>query len=148
MTDTADYDYDLPHELIAQFPVESRADARLMIVNRQEATIEHAHVRDLPDYLERGDALVMNNTKVIPASLSGYRSKTRGRWNGLYLGSDASGLWRMLCRTRGKMQPGETVMLCDRESRDHSLLTMVARLDGGEWAAKPERRGSAQGLVG
>ena len=137
MTSAAEYDYDLPKELIAQFPAENRADARLMVIDRESASIEHAHVRDLPDYLNRGDALVFNNSKVIPAALSGYRMKTRGRWQGLFLDADENGCWRMLCRTRGKMQPGETVMLADREARDHSQLTMVRKQDGGEWIAKP-----------
>jgi len=148
MTDAAEYDYELPQELIAQFPLENRADARLMVLDRASGSIEHAHVRDLPDYVERGDALVTNDSRVIPATLSGYRTKTRGRWQGLYLDADENGLWRMLCRTRGKIQPGETVMLIDREARDHSLLTLVAKLDGGQWAAKPEREGTPLDLLG
>jgi S-adenosylmethionine:tRNA ribosyltransferase-isomerase len=147
MTNAADYDYELPKELIAQFPVESRADARLMVVDRKAGTVDHAHVRDLPDYLNRGDAIVFNNSKVIPAALSGYRTKTRGRWQGLFLDSDENGLWRMLCRTRGKMEEGETVMLTDREARDHSLLTLVSKLDGGQWVAKPAGEGTAFDLL-
>jgi S-adenosylmethionine:tRNA ribosyltransferase-isomerase len=148
MTAASDYDYDLPQELIAQFPLENRADARLMVIDRESGSIEHTHVRDLPDYLERGDALVTNDSRVIPATLSGYRTKTRGRWQGLFLDADEHGLWRMLCRTRGKMQPGETVMLVDREARDHSLLTMVAKLEDGQWAAKPECEGTPWDLLG
>ena len=91
MISAADYDYELPKELIAQFPAENRADARLMVIDRELATVEHAHVRDLPDYLNRSDALVFNNSKVIPAALSGYRTKTRGRWQGLFLDADENG---------------------------------------------------------
>ena len=147
MTSAADYDYELPKELIAQFPVESRADARLMVIDRQAGSIDHAHVRDLADYLKRGDALVFNNSKVIPAAVSGYRTKTRGRWQGLFLAADENGCWRMLCRTRGKMQPGETVMMTDREARDHSSLTLISKLDEGQWIAKPAGEATAFDLL-
>lgn len=147
MTGITAYDYDLPHELIAQFPLPQRADARLMVVDRRASSIEHAHVRDLGDYVQRHDALVMNNSQVIPAALAGYRTKTGGRWRGLFLGADEQGLWRMLCRTRGKIQPGETVMLQDREARDHSLLHLVAKLDDGQWAARPDQAATPLDLL-
>ena len=111
------YNYDLPHDLIAQEPLQHRADARLMVVNRQIGTIEHRYVRDLPELLHGGDTLVLNNTRVVPASLVGYRTLTGGRWQGLFLSVDEQGQWRILCKTRGKMSPGESVTLRDREGR-------------------------------
>jgi len=66
---TAKFDYDLPPELIAQHPTPERTAARLMIVDRQAGTLAHAQVRDLPGYLWRGDLLVVNDTRVIPARL-------------------------------------------------------------------------------
>ena len=62
----AAYDYHLPAELIAQHPLARRSDARLMLVDRRRDTIDHYHVRDLPQLLARGDCLVLNNTRVVP----------------------------------------------------------------------------------
>ncbi len=74
----SDYDYDLPKELIAQQPLAVRSDSRLMIVDRQRQSIEHRFFRDLPDFLNEGDALVLNDSRVVPAKLTGYRKETRG----------------------------------------------------------------------
>lgn len=146
MTRTDDYDYELPKELIAQHPLATRTDARLLVVDRAQQSLTHAHIRDLPDFLRPSDALVLNDTKVLPARLKGYRLSTRGRWQGLYLSSD-HGLWRILGKTRGRLQEGEQVVLEDREGRDAFPLTMVRRLDKGEWVAKPEVDGSFVDLL-
>ena len=68
-----DFDYNLPQELIAQFPIEKRDESRLMVLDRKEHTIEHKIFKDIIDYLEPGDCLVRNNTKVIPARLYGQK---------------------------------------------------------------------------
>ena len=70
---TADFDYFLPEELIAQTPVEPRDHSRLMVVHRNDGTREHKHFYDILDYLNTGDALVINETKVIPARLLGVK---------------------------------------------------------------------------
>jgi S-adenosylmethionine:tRNA ribosyltransferase-isomerase len=137
MTRTADYEFELPRELIAQFPLARRTDARLLIVNRRERSLTHAHVRDLPELLHAKDAIVLNDTRVIPARLAGYRLRTKGRWQGLFL-SASEQVWRVLGKTRGRLQPGETIVLQDRSARDSMRLTMVANLGGGEWAARPD----------
>ncbi len=138
MDELAAYDYPLPKELIAQEPLVRRTDARLMVVDRQKGTIEHANIFDLPSILLPGDCLTLNDTRVVPARLTGFRTKTGGRWNGLFLADDGEGNLRMLGRTRGKIQPGETITLQDREGRNDILLHLVTRLDNGEWAARPE----------
>ncbi len=137
-TPISSYNFDLPKELIAQEPLQNREDARLMIVDRGTNTIEHGHVRDLTDWLNPGDCLVINDTKVILAKLVGYRSKTGGRWQGLFLEHDqTSGVWRVLCKTRGNIQPGEQVTLQDRSGADRCNFVLLARLENGCWAAKP-----------
>ena len=95
------YDYELPKELIAQHPLSNREDARLMTIDRSSDSIGHHYVRDLDGLLRRGDCLVLNNTKVIPAKLVGFRTLTGGRWQGLFLEADQNGNWRVLCKTRG-----------------------------------------------
>ena len=64
---TSDFYYDLPEELIAQDPLEQRSDSRLMVIGRESGEISHKHFYDIIDYLNPGDCLVINNTKVIPA---------------------------------------------------------------------------------
>lgn len=138
MTDIADYDYKLPPDLIAQYPLRQRADARLMVVRRATQSWEHLHVRDLPSLLAAGDCLVVNRSRVIPARLVGVRADTGGRWEGLYLGSDQEGHWRVVFRTRGKLQPGHRIVLRDADGRDRLVLVMILPLGDGQWAARAE----------
>jgi S-adenosylmethionine:tRNA ribosyltransferase-isomerase len=132
------YDYELPKDLIAQRPLPQRSDARLMIVDRRRATLDHAHVRDLAEYLDAGDCLVLNDTRVIPARLVGHRQRTGGRWDGLFVSQDSRGLWRVLGKTRGRLNVGERIMLEDREKLRRIALVLVTRLEDGSWVARPE----------
>lgn len=138
MTNVDQYDYELPKDLIAQEPLRNRSDARLMVIDRQTETIEHYHIRDLPDLVRPGDAMVLNNTRVLPAKLVGYRTTTGGRWTGLFLEADDQGIARVLAKTRGKVQPGDTVTLQTRNGVDDIRLQLLARLSGGAWAVRPE----------
>jgi S-adenosylmethionine:tRNA ribosyltransferase-isomerase len=137
MDELAQYDYELPRDAIAQHPLPRRTDARLLVLNRQRGSIEHSYVRDLTDWLRPGDALVLNDTRVIPARVCGYRERTRGRWEGLFLREDtASGCWEMLSKTRGQLQPGERIVVQDRDARDAMCLEVVARLSEGKLAVR------------
>jgi S-adenosylmethionine:tRNA ribosyltransferase-isomerase len=138
MSEIDQYDYSLPKERIAQHPLERRGDAKLLVVNRAEQSLTHLHVRDLPELLQKEDCLVLNDTKVVPAKLVGYRNQTRGRWQGLFLSADPSGAWRLLCKTRGKMTPGETITLVNRQWQDAVGLRLVHRQEDGVWVARPE----------
>ena len=138
MSELDQYDYELPTELIAQEPLVNRADARLLVVHRAENRISHSHIRNLPEILNPGDCVVYNNTRVVPARLIGYRDKTRGRWEGLFLSVDESGGWKLLCKTRGKPSPGEVITVVDRQIRDAASLRLIARLAGGVWLVRPE----------
>lgn len=131
-------DYQVPRQLVAQEPLRHRADARLMVVDRQRQLIEHHHVRDLPHLLKVGDRLVLNDTKVIQAQLAGTRVQTGGRWQGLYIESMPEGHWKLLCKTRGRLSPGEAVMLRDREGRPGVKLWLMERLNEGQWLAHVE----------
>lgn len=138
------FDYDLPRELIAQEPLANRTDARLMVVDRGEQRITHWHVRDLPEILQPGDQLVLNNTKVIPAQLVGRRQATGGQWQGLFLRAEPQGHWRIVCKTRGRLSPGDAIELLDREGRAAITLWLLDRLDGGQWLAHPGQPGEPQ----
>ncbi|HYO24582.1 MAG TPA: tRNA preQ1(34) S-adenosylmethionine ribosyltransferase-isomerase QueA [Lacipirellulaceae bacterium] len=129
-------DYDLPPELVAQEPLRNRADARLMIVDRRRGSIDHAHVRDLPELLRSSDRLVLNDTRVVPAQLRGTRIETGGRWQGLFLGTLPDGEWKLLCKTRGHLRAPEPVTLLDRDGRAAAKLWLIERLDDGQWRAR------------
>jgi len=141
MTQISDYDYELPRDLIAQHPLATRSDARLMIVDRGRNTIDHAYIRDLPELLQPTDLLVVNDTRVIPARLVGRRERTGARWSGLYLQSDEHGVWQILSKTRGKLEAGEAIQVLSWDLRDTIRLRLVMPLDGGAWAVRPEPLG-------
>ncbi|MCC7474560.1 MAG: tRNA preQ1(34) S-adenosylmethionine ribosyltransferase-isomerase QueA [Pirellulales bacterium] len=141
------FEYDLPRRLIAQEPLQNRADARLMLVDRARQLIEHYHVRDLPQMLAPGDRLVLNDTRVLAAQLAGTRAKTGGRWQGLYLESTPEGNWKILCKTRGRLEPGETISLRDREGRLALKLWLLERLAGGQWLAHAQTEEPTETLL-
>ncbi|MGE0696171.1 MAG: tRNA preQ1(34) S-adenosylmethionine ribosyltransferase-isomerase QueA [Pirellulales bacterium] len=138
MLSLAEYDYQLPRELIAQHPPARRSDARLLVVDRARAALQHYHIRDLPTLLRAGDVLVLNDTRVIPARLVGFRERTGGRWEGLFLSADGHGPWRLLAKTRGKLAPGEQVVLVNERLQPVFRLRMLAREADGSWVALPE----------
>ncbi len=131
-------EYTLPPELVAQEPLNNRTDARLMIVDRQRGELNHHHIRDLPRILQPGDRIVLNDTKVIPAQLRGERAKTGGRWQGLFLGTNDAGDWSLVCKTRGRLQPMEKVILHDRDGKPAVTLWLLEQIGDGEWLARPE----------
>lgn len=138
MAESDQYDYELPRELIAQFPLARRTDARLMVVRRQDQSISHYYVRDLPELLRAGDCLVLNDTRVVPARLIGRRVATGGRWEGLFLESDRHGLWHLLGKTRGHLAEGELITLQNAEGENDVQLRLAAPQPDGSWIAKPE----------
>lgn len=138
----SDYEYELPKHLIAQHPLQKRTDARLLVVDRANGDITHQHVRDLPNLLRQGDALVINDTRVIPARLVGFRASTGGRWEGLFLSADENGNWRLLAKTRGKQQPGESIALTNERLQEVFRLRLVLKEPGGSWIARPEAPGA------
>jgi S-adenosylmethionine:tRNA ribosyltransferase-isomerase len=137
MSELADYDYELPEHLIAQSPVAHRVDARLLMVDRRRNTLEHKHIRDLPEVLRPGDCLVINDTRVVPARLVGRRYPTGGHWEGLFVESSPDGLWRILCRSRGRLKPGDTITLVNAQGQEDAQFQLGVREADGTWIAKP-----------
>ena len=105
-----EYDFELPRELIAQEPTTRRTDSRMMVIHRATGNIDHVSVRDLPSFLRAGDAMVVNDSRVIPARLIGFRAQTRGRWEGLFL-REENGVAELICKTRGRIQVGEEIVI-------------------------------------
>ncbi len=173
MSDADLYDYALPEELIAQQPLARRSDARLLHVRRADSEFSHRHVRDLPTMLRRGDLVVVNDTRVVPARLVGHREGTGGKWEGLFLSADTEvGTWQILAQTRGRPAVGERVVLYqrpdeqtdrareDRPVRPHDwleagagetdcpvVLELLARGSGGTWIVRPTVTGPAHVLL-
>lgn len=137
MTDPAQYDYELPKELIAQWPIAPRDDARMMVVDRRGQSITHWHVRNLHELLRPNDVVVVNDTRVVPARLIGTRDLTRGGWEGLFLSIDERGWWRILAKTRGKPHAGETITLMNRFGREDIRIRLVSKDDEGVWTIEP-----------
>ena len=105
----ADFNYDLPKELIAQVPIKKRDEARLMILDKKNKTIEHKQFKDILDYLEPGDCLVRNNTKVIPARLYGTKEETGAKVEFLLLKQLEKDIWEVMVRPGKKLMPGAKV---------------------------------------
>ena len=111
---TRDFWYDLPEELIAQTPLEKRDMSRLMCLNRETGEIGHKHFYDIIDYLQPGDCLVMNDSRVLPARLLGHRP-TGGAVEVLLLRDLGNRCWECLCKPGRKMQVGNTVIFGNGE---------------------------------
>ena len=111
---THDFYYDLPEELIAQTPLEKRDTSRLLCLNRETGEWEHKHFYDIIDYLNPGDCLVMNDSRVLPARLLGHRP-TGGAVEVLLLRDLGDRCWECLCKPGRKMQVGSEVIFGNGE---------------------------------
>jgi S-adenosylmethionine:tRNA ribosyltransferase-isomerase len=122
-----DFQYELPESLIAQQPAEKRTGSRLMVLDREKRTIEHRQFEDLAEYLKRGDCIVLNNTKVIPARLLGNRPGSIARVEFLLLEKKSPTAWEVLVSPGRKARPGDRVVFGD------GILTasVVGVLEGG-----------------
>ncbi len=118
-----DFDYDLPKELIAQTPIKKRDESRLMVLDRKEHTIEHRKFKDIIDYLEPGDVLVRNNTKVIPARLYGEK-ETGAKVEFLLLNNIEKDIWECIVRPGNKLHAGAKVSFGDGILKAEVLDTM------------------------
>jgi len=108
---TADFDFELPPELIAQHPAARREQSRMLVVRRQEGTLEHRHFFDLPQYLGKGDLLVVNNTRVIPARVFGRKPATGGKVEILLLEEILPGTWDILLHASRRPKVGSLITL-------------------------------------
>lgn len=111
---TSDFFYDLPEELIAQTPLAKRDNSRLMVLNKETGEITHKHFYDVTDYLQPGDCLVMNDSRVLPARLLGHRP-TGGAVEVLLLRDLGNKKWECLCKPGRKMQVGNEVIFGNGE---------------------------------
>lgn len=108
-----EFDYELPEELIAQKPADKRDASRLMVVHRESHTLEHKHFFDILDYLNEGDVLVLNNSKVLPARLYGVKEGTGAKIEFLLIKRIEGDTWETMVRPGRRMKPGDSVIFCE-----------------------------------
>lgn len=118
---TSDFYFDLPEELIAQVPLENRTASRLMVLNRKTGEIEHKHFYNMIEYLNPGDCLVLNDTRVIPARLFGAREGSGGKVEFLLLTRKSEKDWEVL------VKPGKKARVGDRIVFGEGILTATIK---------------------
>ena len=110
---TSDFYYDLPKELIAQDPLEDRSSSRLLHLSMKDGSMEHRHFTDILDYLNEGDCLVINDTRVIPARLYGHKEETGALIEILLLKRLENDIWECLVKPGKKARPGAKITFGD-----------------------------------
>ena len=124
---TSDFYYDLPQELIAQTPLDKRDTSRLMTLDRVTGAVEHHHFYELPDFLNPGDCLILNNSRVLPARLLGQRLPGGGACEILLLIDRGDKVWECLVRPGKKLRPGARVSFGNGEL----TAEIVGEVEGG-----------------
>ncbi|ANN48750.1 tRNA preQ1(34) S-adenosylmethionine ribosyltransferase-isomerase QueA [Levilactobacillus brevis] len=132
-----DFDYDLPHELIAQTPIKQRDTSRLLVLDHQANTLEDKHFYDILDELHAGDAVVMNNSRVMPARLYGIKPETGGHVEVLLLHNVEGDVWETLMKPAKRLRVGTTVTFGDgqltatvTEEREDGIRLIEFHYDG------------------
>jgi S-adenosylmethionine:tRNA ribosyltransferase-isomerase len=139
---TDDLDFDLPDELIAQTPELRRSASRLLHYRRADKKIEHRHFPDLPGLLRRGDLLVFNDAKVIPAKIA-LKKTTGGQVEGLFLSEPSKGKWRVLLKNVGDAPPGTPLTFEISDTK----ATLLQNLGKGEYLLSVESTQRASALL-
>lgn len=137
MLSTEDFDFDLPEELIAQTPLKDRASSRLLVVNKETGDTEDKHFHDILDELQPGDALVMNNTRVLPARLYGEKPETGGHLEVLLLTNTEGDTWETLIKPAKRAKVGTEIQFGNgrlkavvKEELEHGGRIIEFKYDG------------------
>lgn len=126
---TADFDFELPGELIAQTPAAQRDQSRLMVLNRTTGTVEHGRFPDILSFLRAGDVLVLNNSRVVPARLRGVNSATGGRFEILLLEENAVNDWWAMLRPGKRARLGTVIALLDLKGQSTPVRATVVEVN-------------------
>lgn len=141
------FDYELPEELIAQHPVQPRDASRLLRFDRASKQITHHQFHELTDLLQPNDLLIFNNTRVLHARLLGHRESTGGKWEGLFVQSHPEGAWEMMSQSRGRLHPGEIILVEHPQDPNQRLRLQLQQQHEGRWLALPESEQSTFDLL-
>jgi S-adenosylmethionine:tRNA ribosyltransferase-isomerase len=128
---TADFDFVLPPELIAQQPAPKRDESRLLVLHRPDGRVEHRTFRDLSDFLRDGDVLVLNNSRVIPARLRGTNAKSGGKFEVLLLEENSTNDWRAMLRPGKSARPGTEIIFYDTQGGPTKIIATVTEVNAG-----------------
>ena len=129
---TADFDFELPPELIAQHPAPKRDESRLLVLHRNDNRAEHRQFPALLEFLRPGDVLVLNNSRVIPARLRGVNAKTGGKFEILLLEENAPNDWWVMLRPGKRARVGTQIIICDADGKTSAVrATVVETNDEG-----------------
>jgi S-adenosylmethionine:tRNA ribosyltransferase-isomerase len=128
---TSDFDYHLPSELIAQTPIEIRDQSRLLVLNKQDGSVEHRKFNDIIEYLNNGDVLVFNNSRVIPARLKGKRVDTGGSVELLLLRKLDDGTWQTLVKPGKRVRQDTMIEISDSKTGKTVRAEVVDSGEGG-----------------
>ncbi len=139
---TKELDYQLPEELIAQQPAEKREQSRLLVLDRQTGSLTDSKFDKIRDFLRKGDCLVLNDTKVLPAKFFAKR-RTGGSLEGLFLHQHENGLWEALLKGLGKIKIGESIDLIDINGDKFCCAELIEKKDEGKCLLKIEAEGPA-----
>ena len=134
---TDDFDYELPKELIAQTPLKNRSESKLLVMDRVTGALEHKHFYDIIDYLNKGDALVINDTKVIPARIIGIKEETGAVIELLLLKDEVGDTWECLAKPQKRLKVGTIITFGNgelkakvRETKEEGITIVDLIYDG------------------
>ncbi len=128
---TDDFDYNLPPELIAQKPIEPRDNSRLLVLNRQTQNIEHRHFTDILDYLQAGDVMIFNDSRVLPARLNAIKLKTGGKVEILLLRRLGPNVWETLVKPGRRVKQGTELELSNENRNIVCSAEVIEEGDAG-----------------
>ncbi|MFQ6035812.1 MAG: tRNA preQ1(34) S-adenosylmethionine ribosyltransferase-isomerase QueA [Sedimentisphaerales bacterium] len=136
----------LPSELIAQQPIPVRSDSRLLVINRKSCEFIDSQFNKLGDFLQPGDCLVLNDTKVLPARFFGRRN-SGAKLEGLFLAESTTGIWQVLLKAARKVKTGEHIYLKNREKADFCTAEVLEKKADGRCRLKIEVEAAPEAVL-
>ncbi len=143
---TSDFDYNLPQEFIAQTPIEPRDHSRLLVLNRRDVSIEHRIFYNIVDYLQPGDVMVFNDSRVIPARLKGQRVGSGGAVEILLLRRLEPGVWETLVKPARRLNVGEKIEITTTDKEREPIFAQIIK--GGPEGIRTIHFNSEERLLG
>ncbi|MBW8035880.1 MAG: tRNA preQ1(34) S-adenosylmethionine ribosyltransferase-isomerase QueA [Planctomycetes bacterium] len=143
---TSSLNYNLPSELIAQKPAHLRTLSRLLVMDRSKNTLHDRNFPDIIEYLDPGDCLVLNDTKVIPARFFA-RKTTGAKLEGLFIAAHESGTWQVMLKNARKIKKEDHLIITDRQGNDFCRARAIDRTPTGQWLIEPESNDTPEQIL-
>jgi len=137
--------YYLPPELIAQKPAQNRSDSRMLVLNRADGSLRDSSFSKICDFMQKGDCLVINNTKVIPARFFAQK-KTGAQIEGLFLAVQDN-KWKVMLKNSSRVKEGQIIFLLDRDKKQYCPVVIDTKLGAGQWLLKPDCQPDAENIL-